>query len=1390
LGIRLNFEASMLTTGVDNPLDKSSWSNFTTNPLLAPPTNANAAAIATKVDPRPNSYTWEPQQGMNNVAKYTHSIINETSYLYTGVHFSYGGGYYSTSKTGEWGRDYRYPLARFFTGINRLEEGLPLVLRRNATGAFSSTFSISGTARGWHLTRVSGLISIPTDIIWLAESWTRDRITNDWRKGENLDWVPDSEDAVPLSSEKGWWAIKAGKTLDPEYTTGTSPLCVYYELFETEGGTVYPLGFIRLAETTAIESLTGVDIPAHANFIPHDRVAWSGDGGYYRRNYSVELLDTMMFLAPKTIDTSLNTAIVGAGEYNRLHPADYSITSVFIYEYIEYLHYQNPNLGTIGGTEATDYQNYAPVTIEYKRASMSKEGDGPNDGWLVAGTVLRNGSTYTYTPIYAGAPQLQTPAATMSATNQLILPYDTYELRFLHSNNRYQVDIDARFKVQLNSTEHVLSILKEVDEATLVNVSSFVVRDDNNIIQNTRDHSQIWVNNGVNNGSPAETLKRQIMEHDFLRFDTKYANFGTATYVAGDTAVMHYSSQVHLLRMPSGSNLSKTASPTEDKQNDPVFEMHENGAYVLDEDGEPIPVYLKDSEGEILRDHTGEPIQATQHIMVSRQQLEAYEFVQYDPSDVLGADASHAQRVAYLEEDGLITRQMTGTFYDLLPAGTSIRELEVRTYFAGNSWADGNSRILATDDYTVQLIANWQGSGRTMLIVEIKAPENQSFYDLPTANGGNPIRGPNYHVVVGDNYHTLYTGFMLRFVLVTTYENIYDRLFNNAYNSINLAAYRSAIGTRLQGAPANAPDPLTSNSAFAYFRSLQSAPGEATRDDGNFDTIYDSAGVSFVAPAIAVDGIYKNVKSEKDVVFTAKTETVPGGLYSYQLRFQGSRIAGEFSRNVVLYDVLETRGKWKGTIESVDVRDIRAKGIAVEVYYSTIPNLLPIDIVGGYARATEQADFSAVITIDDETIPVWQYAILEDGEFWTVHAGLQKSITAIAIDLSRRTTPALTDPDKNDGTGGWLYTFRDGDSAAAVINMRAPNRGDEQIEEIILAQLQAMNYIGYAKRLLDDQEKDVPAAAISTHTSVTIREAIFDISKSADPASGSEAKPRPVNPGEIIEYTISLHNKDLFPVSGVKAEDILPAGVTILNEDEHRIRYYYGTDPRTAVVMPLYDEDNPLATSVDRDEQKLSFVIADIRALQTANIIIPVRIEEEVGPIVNNAVLLEINGGEYETISNAVYHQIYPSLVLKAQKELEGRDLRMLPSGRGEFNFVITETTDWKKDPAQLQTVTATHDAEGKVVFADLFFTEPGSYTFAVSEVSGSLSGITYDSTVFTVTVVVTKSSEDESFIISEVLVDGEKDGEILFSNTFIPPKIELNLQTPASATLPLASVI
>ena len=53
------------------------------------------------------------------------------------------------------------------------------------------------------------------------------------------------------------------------------------------------------------------------------------------------------------------------------------------------------------------------------------------------------------------------------------------------------------------------------------------------------------------------------------------------------------------------------------------------------------------------------------------------------------------------------------------------------------------------------------------------------------------------------------------------------------------------------------------------------------------------------------------------------------------------------------------------------------------------------------------------------------------------------------------------------------------------------------------------------------------------------------------------------------------------------------------------------------------------------------------------------------------------------------------------------------------------------------EALTATNGVKGKVEFEPITFTEPGVYTFSVSEVKGKVKKMSYDSTIYTVTVTV-----------------------------------------------------
>lgn len=92
-----------------------------------------------------------------------------------------------------------------------------------------------------------------------------------------------------------------------------------------------------------------------------------------------------------------------------------------------------------------------------------------------------------------------------------------------------------------------------------------------------------------------------------------------------------------------------------------------------------------------------------------------------------------------------------------------------------------------------------------------------------------------------------------------------------------------------------------------------------------------------------------------------------------------------------------------------------------------------------------------------------------------------------------------------------------------------------------------------------------------------------------------------------------------------------------------------------------------------------------------------------------------------------VFENVYTpdpiDVTLTAKKKLEGRDMK-----KGEFQFQVTDAEG---------TVVATgkNDADGNITFSEIEFAEDGKYTLNVSEVKGTDKSITYDKTIYKVTV-------------------------------------------------------
>lgn len=119
----------------------------------------------------------------------------------------------------------------------------------------------------------------------------------------------------------------------------------------------------------------------------------------------------------------------------------------------------------------------------------------------------------------------------------------------------------------------------------------------------------------------------------------------------------------------------------------------------------------------------------------------------------------------------------------------------------------------------------------------------------------------------------------------------------------------------------------------------------------------------------------------------------------------------------------------------------------------------------------------------------------------------------------------------------------------------------------------------------------------------------------------------------------------------------------------------------------------------------------------------------------------------------------------------------------GEFTFVMTETTDPEaEEPARYY---ATNEADGTVNFEEITFTEPGVYTYVISEVIPvNANGVTYDTASYTATATVTDLRNGHLGVAwSFANADGAPVEEIVFNNVY-------DIEQPAEVTFGATKVL
>ncbi len=119
------------------------------------------------------------------------------------------------------------------------------------------------------------------------------------------------------------------------------------------------------------------------------------------------------------------------------------------------------------------------------------------------------------------------------------------------------------------------------------------------------------------------------------------------------------------------------------------------------------------------------------------------------------------------------------------------------------------------------------------------------------------------------------------------------------------------------------------------------------------------------------------------------------------------------------------------------------------------------------------------------------------------------------------------------------------------------------------------------------------------------------------------------------------------------------------------------------------------------------------------------------------------------------------SLALTGLKDLDGRDLKA-----GEFEFTLTGLNGAPM-PAQS---TVSNDADGKILFGDIFFDKVGVYHYTVEEVrqADGTNGITYDKAKYNITVTVTDNGDGTTKAVAVSKKEGaDEPSDVVFYNKY-----------------------
>ena len=356
--------------------------------------------------------------------------------------------------------------------------------------------------------------------------------------------------------------------------------------------------------------------------------------------------------------------------------------------------------------------------------------------------------------------------------------------------------------------------------------------------------------------------------------------------------------------------------------------------------------------------------------------------------------------------------------YDLLPHGVSLDPSVPVTggLLEGQENADFTSPSRwDTDPVTVSIsgktdiMENWRGSGRTMLVFHVRFHKNPSM--IPRFASG-----------------MWFDGYGIRFGAFCSYRDLAEmqkeaNLAAVMPEKADIAAGREILGTDKEaGLDDGVVVPATEENRAAY-----GILGKDIDSDGAFglkSVLYAKAAAAEDVAVGLTSGITKWVRTDSDRFASFQKEAVTGGLETYTYRIDLTNETKDPITGIVIFDHLEQAALerpeaelsmnfeelfWEGSFEGADLSEAAKKGINPVLYYS----------------ASEEAPLPLEGQTAEEILTEENGWIRE--ESWT--EDLSK-VRSIAADLSRGREEAS-------------WQLKGGDRVRIFLHMKAPADGGE-----------------------------------------------------------------------------------------------------------------------------------------------------------------------------------------------------------------------------------------------------------------------------------------------------------------------------------------------------------